>query len=185
MTKTKLDPNQMDLKYPIGTFSMPNDFSTDLLDHWIQRIERLPFELGQTLYNVEPSKLDATYRDGSWNVRQLVHHLADSHMHGLTRIKWALTEDQPEIKTYNEVKWTSLPDASDLPINISLKWIDGIHTRWTYLLRTLSKDELSRTFYHPQNKVNVSVYEQCGLYAWHGDHHLAHIRIALKNGGKH
>lgn len=168
------------LRYPIGKFSPPENITRELLDHWIHRLERTPFEWEQRLEGLDERDLGLTYREGGWNIRRIYHHVADSHMNGLTRTKWALTESNPVIKPYEEKRWTELPDATSLPPGISLQILKGIHQRWVFLLRNLEEDDLRKTYIHPDTNSEISVALQAGQYAWHGDHHLAHVDIALK-----
>lgn len=169
-------------KYPIGRFEAPEKIQEELLEQWAQSLELLPRALEETLANTKDEDLDKMYRPGSWTVRQLVHHMADSHLNGYLRMKLALTEDKPTIKPFEENAWVELSDIEDADIEVSLQLISSLHRRWLALISKLNTAELSRSFYHPDNKLNISVAECIGLYAWHGEHHLAHIREALIKG---
>jgi len=125
--------------------------------------------------------LDTPYRPGGWTIRQVVHHVADSHHNSYTRFKWALTEDTPVIKAYLEDKWAALDDAKWAPIQPSLDHLKILHFKLTYLLRKLSKEQLNRAFIHPETNEATSLLENIGKYAWHGSHHYAHIENAIKN----
>ncbi|CAM4290439.1 metal-dependent hydrolase [Bacillus manliponensis] len=161
----------MDLRYPIGLFTYKEEI--DSIEKWIQEIEELPTKLKVATENLNEEQLNTPYRPGGWTVRQVVHHVADSHINSYTRFKLALTEENPTIKPYMEEKWAELSD-SQLPIEVSLTLLESLHTRWTHLLRSLSAADLEKAFYHPDTgatKLKVAI----GLYAWHGKHHTAHI----------
>ncbi|MEH7748645.1 putative metal-dependent hydrolase, partial [Neobacillus drentensis] len=140
---------------------------------WINEIEGLPRLLRDALKDLNNEQLDTPYRSGGWTVRQVIHHLADSHMNAFVRFKLALTEENPVIKPYDETKWAELPDYK-LPIDTSLLLLETLHQRWTNLLRSLTPADMEKTFIHPDSG-EVSVGENIGIYAWHGRHHLAHI----------
>lgn len=163
----------MDLKYPIGPFQLEDGFSSDVISGWIKEIEELPVLLREAVEGLDDEQLDTAYRPGGWTVRQVVHHLADSHMNSYVRFKLALTEETPVIKPYDETKWAELADYA-LPVAPSLILLDTLHKRWTCLLHSLTPADMEKTFVHPDSG-EVSVGETIGLYAWHGKHHLAHI----------
>ena len=171
----------MDERYPIGKFAVKGEITNEVIKGWIKEIEELPGLLRAAVKNMNMEQLDTPYRSGGWTVRQVVHHLADSHMNAYIRIKLALTEDNPTIKPYKEGEWAELPD-SKLPINVSLDLLDALHKRLVHLLRHLSSSELNKTFHHPVSG-EVTVGKNIGLYAWHGRHHLAHI-TSLSNNRK-
>ncbi|MGE7602573.1 YfiT family bacillithiol transferase [Peribacillus sp. NPDC097675] len=163
----------MDERYPIGYFELEGEMTPSLIESWIQEIEALPKSLREAVQDLDEEQLDTAYRVEGWTVRQVVHHLADSHMNAYIRFKLALTELQPVIKPYEEAKWAELSDYT-LPIEISLSLLEALHQRWTTLLHNLSPSEMKKTFIHPDSG-EVSVGENIGIYAWHGRHHLAHI----------
>ncbi|WP_026581317.1 YfiT family bacillithiol transferase [Bacillus sp. J33] len=163
----------MDLRYPIGKFNYDGEPTAELLERWIKEIEELPFELKEAVKGLNDEQLDTAYRSDGWTIRQVVHHIADSHLNSYTRFKLALTENTPSIKLYEEGKWAELPD-SKLPVDVSLKLIESLHSRWVFLLRSLKQDELAKTFQHPESGV-VKLSINIGIYAWHGLHHVAHI----------
>tara|TARA_B100000678_G_scaffold265585_1_gene249816 strand:+ start:1602 stop:2153 length:552 start_codon:yes stop_codon:yes gene_type:complete len=167
-------------KYPIGKFESPNAIQDDLFSSWVRSMETLPSRLEEVVSSISMDQLDSQYRPGSWTVRQVIHHLPDSHLNGYTRMKLALTEDNPTIKPYDENGWSLLTDVQTVDVQVSLDLLKNIHTRWIALIKGLNSAEMKRTFYHPANKVKVSVAEQVGLYAWHGEHHLSHIKAALE-----
>ncbi len=163
----------IDLHYPIGKFNYEGDPSPDLIEMWIQDIEATPPLLTEAVKNLSNEQLNTTYRPGGWTIRQVVHHLADSHMNSYIRFKLALTENNPTIKPYKEELWAELPD-SKLPVEISLALLGALHTRWVTLIRSMQPTDLEKTFVHPDSgTVNIGV--SIGLYAWHGRHHIAHI----------
>jgi DinB superfamily len=162
------------LKYPIGQFNVPEMINDKYLQLWMRDIELLPSQIRLAVAGMDDEQLDTPYRPDGWTVRQVVHHVADSHMNGYIRVKLALTEENPVIKPYEEQLWAELPD-SKLDIDVSLKIIDSIHTRWVTLLRGLNVKQFSRTFYHPGNERDYTLEYHTGLYSWHGRHHVAHI----------
>lgn len=163
------------LKYPIGKFQKPELITSDILAKWISEISTFPKRLTEEVNQLTDKQLDTHYRPDGWTIRQVVHHCADSHMNSLTRFKLALTEDQPTIKPYFEERWAELSDTKNMAIEPSLKMIEGIHKRWSVLLNNLTDDQLGRTFIHPSDGKIYRVDENMGFYAWHCNHHLAHI----------
>jgi hypothetical protein len=162
------------LQYPIGKFE-PKVFSTNLLDEWLLDIEVLPKALEFSIQNLDEHQLETPYRPDGWTVKQVVHHVADSHMNALVRIKLGLTENNPTIKPYEEGDWAKLKDVEQLPINISLTMLYGIHAKMDVLFKNMSTADWEKTIYHPANKNTVSLWDMLGTYAWHGKHHTAHI----------
>lgn len=167
-----------ELKYPIGKEQIPKDPSDEEINNWIDQIETLPEILEEAVTGLSDKQLDTPYRKNGWTIRQVVHHIADSHINGYTRIKLALTEEKPTIKPYQQERWAVLSDSS-LPIEASLKLIQGLHQRWSYLLKSLDKNQLNRELYHPESGA-VILKHLIGHYAWHGNHHLAHITTLKK-----
>lgn len=172
--------NLEQLKYPIGKFEKPAVITKDILAVWIDDISTFPARLTCEVYSLNSQQLDTPYRPEGWTIRQVVHHCADSHMNSLTRFKLALTEEQPTIKPYFEERWAELADTKHMPIEPSLKMIEGIHERWTVLLNTITDEQLSRTFIHPADHKIFRIDENIGVYAWHCNHHLAHITETKK-----
>ncbi|MFJ7951068.1 YfiT family bacillithiol transferase [Lysinibacillus sp. NPDC096418] len=164
-------------RYPIGQFQCPEDILEKDVEGWIEDIRLLPRQLAEVLSGVSEQSLEKTYRENSWTVSQLVHHIADSHLNSYIRFKLALTEEEPTIKPYNEVEWAKLPD-SEMPIEVSYKMIESLHERWVFLLTSLTSEQLRRAFKHPDTGL-IKLEHAVGLYAWHGKHHLAHIQEAL------
>lgn len=163
----------MDPRYPIGKFQFDGEITNQVSKSWINEIEELPGLLRDAVKDLNHEQLDTPYRSGGWTVRQVIHHLADSHMNAYVRFKLALTEENPVIKTYDEGLWAELLDY-ELPISISLTLLETLHIRLVKLLRSLNPEQLEKTFLHPELG-QVSVGKNIGLYAWHGRHHLAHI----------
>lgn len=172
-----------DLKYPIGTFEEQEYanalYSESLKNELLTAIKVLPASLEMAILNLDAAQLATPYRPGGWTVNQVVHHVADSHIHAYTRCKHALTEKNPTIKPYDQDAWAELPDYN-LPVNISLTLLHALHERWYILLKELSPADWEKTYYHPEQKLEVSLWEMLKQYAWHGNHHLAHI-MHLRN----
>ncbi len=173
--------NLEDLKYPIGKFSKPESISEEEIKSWITDIEQFPNRLNKLVPYLSASELNYRYRPDGWTIRQVVHHCADSHMNSFIRFKLCLTEELPTIKPFNDSKWAELPDATEADISTSLKLIEGLHARWTILLKSLDASELSKQYIHPDKQQPLSLLDSIALYAWHGNHHLAHIKQALEN----
>ena len=164
----------LDLRYPVGRFDFRAGVSDYELPRLIDQIADLPSQLRAAVEGLSEEQLETPYREGGWTVRQVVHHLPDSHMNAYVRTRLALTEDEPTIKPYEEARWAELPDARSGPVELSLALLEGLHHRWVLLLRSLDRADFERTFRHPElgtMKLDTVV----GLYAWHGRHHLAHI----------
>lgn len=160
-------------RYPIGKYQPKKPITVRDVAKWIDEIEELPKKLRSVVSTLNDDQLDTPYREGGWTVRQLVHHIPDSHLNAYTRFKLALTEDKPTIKPYREDLWAELPDSS-LPTEVSLKMLEAIHERWIYLLKSLNEEQLDRELIHPESGT-VMLKSMIGSYAWHGKHHLAHI----------
>ncbi|MEJ2054943.1 MAG: bacillithiol transferase BstA [Calditrichaceae bacterium] len=165
------------LRYPIGRFTFPESPREDDANQWIAEIEALPTQLDKIVKPLDDDQLSSRYREGGWTVRQVVHHLFDSHVNSYMRFKLALTEDTPALKPYFEDRWAELPDSRLTPVQVSLDLLTNLHKRWIVLLKALSWQDLQKEFYHPENKRNVKLVQNLALYAWHGKHHLAHIKL--------
>jgi len=168
------------LKYPIGLFDNPSVITDDLITEWISVLASFPQNIESETKHLNDEQLDKPYRPEGWSIRQVVHHCADSHMNSFIRIKLALTEENPTIKPYFEERWAELPDSGTMPISSSLKIIEGVHERWVALLQSLTNDQWKRTFIHPEHGKVFSIDAMTGFYAWHCQHHLAHIYLAKK-----
>ena len=166
-------PLAEDLSFPIGPFDREAEITLDLRDAAIASIERLPERLREAVANLTGAQLDAAYRPGGWTVRQLVHHMADSHMNGYIRTKLAVTEDTPTIKPYEQDEWAMLADST-LAIEVSLQLLEALHQRWTTVWRSLSLVQFARAFRHPEIGL-LTLDRHLQLYAWHSRHHVAHI----------
>ncbi len=166
-----------DLRYPVGRYQAPEKISPEQRAEWINQIAALPQQLKGTVFPLTEAELDTPYRPGGWTVRQVVHHLPDSHLNSYLRFRLALTEDTPTIKPYYEERWAELPDAKTGPIGPSLLILEGLHERWTALLRTLDDAAFARTLRHPEWG-QIRLDWTLGLYAWHCRHHLAHITLS-------
>lgn len=167
------------LRYPIGKAQIPEVVETSHIQTWIAEIEALPTQMLEATQGLSEEQLDTPYRPGGWTLRQVIHHVPDSHINSYVRFKWTLTEDNPTIKAYNETAWARLPEAQDGPINLSLHLLKALHQRWVLMLKNLSADDLKRTFVHPESGDTIPLDELIGHYAWHGRHHLHHI-LSLK-----
>lgn len=169
------------LKYPIGKFQLPEEITSEEVQEAIQILKSFPTLLFKAVSPLSVVQLDTAYRPGGWTVRQVVHHCADSHMNAFVRIKLALTESNPTIKPYEEAEWARLSDYS-LPVEPALALIGAIHLKLGTLLDAMSPSDFKKTFYHPENKRSQSLAEVTLMYAWHSQHHLAHIQhLALRN----
>ncbi len=173
-----MENNVEELKYPIGKFGYAP--GPDELSSATERISSLPDRLRSAVSGLTDSQLDTAYRDGGWTLRQVIHHVTDSHINAYVRFKLAITEDNPTIRPYDEVKWAECEEAKHGDIQLSLNLLDALHRRWVVFLNSLTKDDLDRTYYHPGNKKQSKLLEIVSMYAWHGDHHLAHITSTME-----
>ena len=164
----------VDPRYPIGKYE-PQHFDEKLKITWIRDIQFLPQNLENAVLNLDAAQLETPYREGGWTVKQLVHHVADSHVNAYTRFKLGLTEDRPTIKPYEEKLWAELSDTKNLPVNISFTLLHALHARWVEVLKNISDEEWNRTVIHPESKKEISLWYLLGSYSWHGRHHTAHI----------
>lgn len=164
------------LRYPIGRFTYPETFDESAFKKHTDILRALPEWVELSIENLDQHQLHTPYRPEGWTVHQTVHHIADSHMNGLVRVKLALTEDNPTIKPYLESKWAELEDVVQLPVNISTTLLHSIHRKWVALLEHLTKEEIDRTYFHPEQQKKVTLWQMTALYAWHSRHHVAHIR---------
>ncbi len=171
--------NDDTLRYPVGKFSMQPEYSVEEIQKNIQRINDLPALLENALKNCTSAQLDTPYREGGWTIRQVVHHLADSHMHAFVRFKWTLTEDKPIIKAYDEKLWARTPETNADPL-LSLAFLKGLHAKWVELLKGLTSDDLKKVFTHPETGKEIPLDRMTALYAWHGEHHVGHVKLVVK-----
>lgn len=164
------------LKFPVGEFTPLDNYSKENLDSYIKDIEALPSQLRKEVESLLDEKLDTRYRPDGWTVRQVVHHLPDSHMNAFIRFKLTLTEDNPTIRPYYEDRWAKLSD-SKMPVDVSLDIIDALHKRWIYLLKNMTAEDFERKYTHPEYKKVFTLKEALHMYSWHCKHHLAHIKL--------
>lgn len=171
-----------DLRFPIGNFNPPETIPTEMRDDFIQTIEELPAKLRAVVSDLTDEQLDTPYRPEGWTVRQLVHHIADSHINSFCRFKLGLSEDSPTIKPYDEAVWANMTDSKNAPIDLSLNIIDGVHARWTMILKSMTRNDFERKINHPE-RGTMSLNAMLALYDWHSRHHTAHItRLRQRNG---
>jgi uncharacterized damage-inducible protein DinB len=164
-----------DLRYPIGPFSYDGAMTDARRAECIARIAAAPARLQAAVAGLDDGQLDTPYRPGGWTVRQVVHHVPDSHLNAYTRIRLAMTEDTPTIKPYEEARWAELPDARTLPVEVSLALLEALHRRWVALLQRLDAGDGARRLRHPEHGRLMTIDELLALYAWHGEHHVAHV----------
>lgn len=172
-----------DLRYPIGTFSFTTVPAPEQVAEWIDEIAATPAAMRAAVEGLDEKQIETPYRPGGWTVRQVVHHIADSHMNAYVRYKLALTEDTPTIKPYDEAAWAELEDTRSVPLSVSLDLLERLHTRWVALLRSLTPDDLERDFRHPEKGRILRLDSTLGMYAWHGKHHVAHITSLREREG--
>lgn len=172
------------LKYPIGQFERPDNITKSHIDGWISDIRSLAERLNAEVKDLSEEQLNWIYRPEGWSIKQVVHHCADSHMNGFIRCKLAVTEDKPTIKPYIEAQWALLPDTLESPIEWSLQLLQSLHARWTVLLENFDESQLKRSFMHPEYGTEYTVEEAIGNYAWHSNHHLAHVVQAKDHQGQ-
>lgn len=163
-----------DLRYPIGVFRYEGELGEDGRRRAIDHIEAAPARLRDAAQGLSPQQLDTAYRPGGWTVRQVVHHLPDSHMNAYVRFKLALTEEEPTVKLYDEARWAELADVQKAPLEVSFVLLEALHQRWVLLLRSLRAEDFARAMRHPEHGM-MSLDHALGYYAWHGRHHVAHI----------
>jgi uncharacterized damage-inducible protein DinB len=169
------DMEESDLRYPVGRYSPEGELTPARRKELIDEIEGLPAKLRAAVSDLSSTQLDTPYRPGGWTVRQVIHHLPDSHMNAYIRFKLALTEDTPTIKPYEEAAWAELADNRTTPAEVSLTLLEALHRRWVDLLRSMGDADFGRTFMHPEQNRTLRLEQVLGLYAWHGRHHLGHI----------
>jgi hypothetical protein len=172
-----------ELRYPVGRFEFDGDIGSRARERRIAEIAAAPGHLRAAIEGLSPAQLNTAYRPGGWTVRQVVHHVPDSHLNAYTRIKLALTEDEPTIKPYEEARWAELSDGRDGPVEVSLTLLDALHQRWVLLLRSLGPDHFRRRFRHPEHGRLIDLDEIVAMYAWHGRHHVAHITSLRRRMG--
>jgi len=172
---------EQDIRYPIGRVQIV-EYSDEQRLRCLQEIQALPDLLDYAVQNLDEVQLHTPYREGGWTPNQIVHHLADSHMNAFIRFKLTLTEEQPTIKPYDEKQWANTIDVADMPVNVSITLLHALHRRWYKLLASLTKEDLSRTLYHPEQRRTMTLWTMLLIYAWHGKHHATQI---INNYEKH
>jgi len=170
------------LRYPVGKYIV-QPFSEKIFGEWLTDIKYLPQHLENAILNLDEAQLNTAYRDGGWTVKQVVHHVADSHMNAYIRFKLGLTEDNPIIKPYDEAAWAEMVDTKNLPINISLTLLHALHARWHEILKNLIETDYNKTIFHPEQKKEMTLWYLLGMYAWHSRHHVAHITTLRERKG--
>lgn len=173
-----------DLRFPIGEFSKPKTITKEDIINWIVEIEDFPFRLIQLTENMSIEELNLIYKPDGWKIKQVIHHCSDSHMNAFIRFKLALTEENPTIKSYEEALWANLIDGNDNDISNSLLLLKSLHNKWILLLKNMNESQWEKTYFHPESKRTYILKEVVGLYAWHCNHHLAHIKQALQYQNK-
>jgi hypothetical protein len=172
-----------DPRYPIGRYERRDVLTPEERAAYIEQIAATPRAMREAVAGLTPQQLETPYRDGGWTLRQVVHHVPDSHMTSYMRFKYALTEETPTIKPYDEARWAELSDSRDTPVETSLALIEALHDRWVRLLWALSADDFQRTLQHPEHAGTMTLDTMLGLYAWHGRHHTAHITSTRARNG--
>jgi uncharacterized damage-inducible protein DinB len=174
---------ETDLRFPVGKFDWNASVNEAEYPKLIAAIAETPPALRSAVAGLSRDQLETSYRPGGWTVKQVVHHLPDSHLNAYTRFKLALTEDVPTIKPYDEAAWAELPDSQKVPIDVSLNLLEALHVRWVTLLRSMSGADFRRRLRHPEHDRELTLGQMLGLYAWHGRHHVAHITALRKREG--
>jgi len=169
------------LRFPIGPFQPRSGFTAGEREGFINEIAGFPADFRAVFEDLSEAQLDTPYREGGWTVRQVAHHVPDSHLQGYVRFKLAMTEKVPTIKTYEQEAWGSTEDSRSAPVSFSLELLEGLHRRWVFFLRSLREEDFSRTYRHPEMG-ELSLETTLQLYAWHGNHHLAHVRLVSEEG---
>ncbi len=164
-----------------GTFQPPTEFTLEYLTEQIERIEKFPGNLERVMAQLTPELLEQPYRTGGWQLKQVIHHIADSHMQAFTRFKLTLTEGTPTIKPYSQNDWANTADSEQGDVESSLAIIKGLHQRWIILLRSMHIDDFNKCYMHPEYQRTYSLAHVTGMYAWHGNHHLLQIEMFLEN----
>lgn len=171
-----------DLRYPIGKWQYTPAYSAAQRAQMVEQIAAAPVQMRAAVAGLNAAQLDTPYRPGGWTVRQLVHHVPESHMNAYIRFKWALTENDPKIKAYEESEWAKTPEVPTTPPEVSLNLLDALHAKWVALLKSLSDSDWNRTIQHPENG-EMSLEKLLAIYSWHGRHHVAHITELRKRNG--
>ena len=172
-----------DLSYPVGKFAEPDAYTPERRRLYIEQIAALPANLRAAVAGWDDARLDEPYRPGGWTVRQLLHHVPDSHLNAYVRFKLALTEDEPTIKPYDQDRWSQMADTRVTPVEVSLALLDAVHVRWVNVLRAMSAADFQRAYFHPELGHRVPLDYALAMYAWHSRHHLAHVTELKRRKG--
>jgi hypothetical protein len=172
-----------DLQYPIGKFALQGEVTPSRLEGWITEIAEAPAQLRSAIHGLTEQQFDTPYRPEGWTVRQVLHHVPDSHLNAYVRFKLALTEDNPTIKPYEEARWAELPDTNGTQVGVSLMLLEALHRRWVILLRAMTEEQWARTYFHPEQQKSLRLDRILAMYAWHGKHHVAHINSLRERMG--
>jgi uncharacterized damage-inducible protein DinB len=177
------DADMENLRYPVGRLDLDTPISKADHTRFIDEIASTPANLRQAVSGLSAEQMATPYREGGWTVSQLVHHVAESHMQAYSRCKFALTEEKPIIKPYDEAKWAETPDVAATPAEVSLSLLEALQERWVNLLRGLSEEQMQRAFFHPEHGRLITIQRMLDMYAWHGRHHVAHVtKLRDRNG---
>jgi uncharacterized damage-inducible protein DinB len=171
-----------DLRFPIGKFTYDGPLTEEQMRTSLDQISETPTKLRAAIKGLTEAQIDTPYRPGGWTVRQVIHHMPDSHLNAYVRFKLALTEDEPTIKPYAEARWAELSDTKSMPVEVSLTLLESLHDRWVRLLRSLTPGDWKRTFRHPEMGP-MTLEKTLALYAWHGPHHVAHVTALRERNG--
>ena len=177
--------NLQQLKFPIGEYISNVNPSKELINSWIKDIEDFPSKVEELTKNISIEQLNWKYRPGGWTVKQVIHHCADSHMNSIIRFKLVLTEESPTIRPYFEDRWAELVDSHDDDISDSVSLLKGLHKKWVVLLKSLNDNDLKREFIHPEHGKRFNLADNIGVYAWHCNHHYAHMKNGLDSKGEY
>ncbi len=169
------------LRYPIGKWAAPQNFSPEIIDAWISDIGSCPYSLEALISGLNEEQLGWKYRSGGWTIRQICHHLADSHMNAYIRHKLTMTEELPTINPYKEELWAVMADVNEVSMKEAVQLLKLIHHRWTIYLKSLLFVELQRAYFHPEKQKRITMEESIGMYSWHCRHHLGHIELAIRS----
>jgi uncharacterized damage-inducible protein DinB len=172
-----------DPRYPVGTYQRRDVLTAEERAQCIKEIAAVPRAMRDAVAGLTPEQLETPYREGGWTLREVVHHVPESHMNSYMRFKFALTEETPTVKPYDEALWAKTPEVRDTPIETSLMLLEALHDRWVRLLRAMAAGDFARTLKHPEHDGTMTLDTMLGLYAWHGRHHTAHITSTRERNG--
>jgi len=170
-----MDYSLDELKYPIGKYKAPEAINENQISAWIDQINDLPSKLRTAVSGLNDKQLDTRYREGGWTLRQVVHHIPDSHMNAYIRFKLTVTEEKPTIRPYYENRWAECEEAKTADVTVSIDLLESLHRRWVLFMHSLKYEDFERSYIHPEHNKTFTLKEVTGLYAWHGEHHLQHI----------